>query len=100
MEGNRGRVEIEEKTGWPVKLELVGPAYPPALERLCKALKQWDPSGKWAKYKGNVEFSRLPQVYHKADLGLFASSCENMPNILLEKMAAGLPIASSNRDIS
>ena len=27
---------------------------------------------------------------------IFASSCENMTNILLESMASGLPIASSN----
>jgi glycosyltransferase involved in cell wall biosynthesis len=28
---------------------------------------------------------------------VFASSCENLPNILLEAMASGLPIACSNR---
>ena len=39
----------------------------------------------------------LHQKYLDADLGLFASSCENMPNILLETMGAGLPIACSNR---
>ena len=27
---------------------------------------------------------------------VFASTCENMPNILLEGMASGLPVASSN----
>ena len=31
----------------------------------------------------------------EAELFVFASSCENMPNILLEAMAAGLPIACS-----
>ena len=30
-------------------------------------------------------------------MGLFASSCENLPNILLETMGARLPIACSNR---
>jgi len=88
---------LRQKTGWPVVVDFVGPAYPPALRRLRKALQQRDPHGKWAKYREKVEFSHLPQVYHKADLGVFASSCENMPNILLEMMAAGLPIASSNR---
>jgi glycosyltransferase involved in cell wall biosynthesis len=37
----------------------------------------------------------LHHRYAQADLGLFASSCENMPNILLETMASGLPIACS-----
>jgi glycosyltransferase involved in cell wall biosynthesis len=37
--------------------------------------------------------------YQRADAGVFASSCENMPNILLEMMAAGLPIACSSRGV-
>jgi glycosyltransferase involved in cell wall biosynthesis len=32
-----------------------------------------------------------------ADVFVFASSCENMPNTLVEAMAVGLPIACSNR---
>jgi glycosyltransferase involved in cell wall biosynthesis len=39
----------------------------------------------------------LHNIYKGAQLGVFASSCENMPNILLETMASGLPIACSNR---
>jgi glycosyltransferase involved in cell wall biosynthesis len=44
-----------------------------------------------------VPYEELFKWYHQADLFIFASSCENMPNILLEAMAAGLPIACSNR---
>ena len=33
----------------------------------------------------------------RADIFVFASSCENMPNTLLEAMASGLPIACSSR---
>ena len=46
-------------------------------------------------YVGKVPFSELPNVYHEADLAVFASSCENLPNILLESMAASLPIVTS-----
>ena len=46
---------------------------------------------------GEIVFNELHFRYSEADLGLFASSCENMPNILLETMASGLPIAFSNR---
>jgi glycosyltransferase involved in cell wall biosynthesis len=38
----------------------------------------------------------LETPYKSSDLGIFASSCENMPIILLETMAAGLPIAVSS----
>jgi glycosyltransferase involved in cell wall biosynthesis len=83
--------------GLPVVLDLIGPAYPAAVARLEASLKQWDPEQRWARYHGPVPFAELPRYWEQADLGLFASSCENMPNILLETMAAGLPIACSNR---
>jgi glycosyltransferase involved in cell wall biosynthesis len=83
--------------GLPVALELIGPAYPPAMVRLRRALARVDPAGRFVRYVGPVPHSELPARYAAADLCLFASSCENMPNILLEAMASGLPIASSNR---
>jgi glycosyltransferase involved in cell wall biosynthesis len=83
--------------GWPVILELAGPAYPPALRRLNETLRREDPVGEIVHYLGAVPYPELPELYRRADLVLFASSCENMPNILLEGMASGLPIACSNR---
>lgn len=83
--------------GFPVVLDLVGPAYPPALKRLNKALDRMDADRVWARYYGAIPFEDLHLRYAQADLGLFASSCENMPNILLETMASGLPLACSNR---
>lgn len=90
-------VAILRKFGLPVILDLVGPAYPPALIKLNKSLNHWDSKNKWAFYHGEIPFNLLHNYYAKADLGLFASSCENLPNILLETMASGLPIACSDR---
>ncbi|MDQ3068424.1 MAG: glycosyltransferase family 4 protein [Acidobacteriota bacterium] len=83
--------------GLPLTLELVGAAYPPALERLNETLRRVDPDARFIRYRGAVPYDELHDVYASAHLNLFASSCENMPNILLEGMAAGLPIACSNR---
>ncbi len=83
--------------GFPVALDLVGPAYPPALKRLNETIDRVDSARDWVNYHGAIPFNELHLCYSQADLGLFASSCENMPNILLETMAAGLPIACSNR---
>lgn len=83
--------------GLPVVLDLVGPAYPPALERLTEVIDRLDINRVWVRYYGAIPFNDLHLKYAQADLGLFASSCENMPNILLETMASGLPIACSNR---
>jgi glycosyltransferase involved in cell wall biosynthesis len=85
------------KSGVPVVLNLVGPAYPPALARLNGVLKRLDPRGEFIRHVGPVPHSELHAQYQEADICIFASSCENMPNILLEGMASGLPIACSNR---
>ncbi len=83
--------------GMPVVLELVGSAYPPALARLEEARARLDPHGTFVEYAGRVPYAELHSRYAAADVCLFASSCENMPNILLEAMASGLPIACSDR---
>jgi glycosyltransferase involved in cell wall biosynthesis len=83
--------------GLPIVLELIGPSYRPALRRLLRAVEQLDPDKQFIKNNGAVPHTELHSHYQEADLCVFASSCENMPNILLEKMAAGLPIACSDR---
>jgi glycosyltransferase involved in cell wall biosynthesis len=85
------------KQRFPIALDLIGSAYYPALQRLRNIIKHLDPDAMWAQYHGAVPFEDLHRYYVKADLGIFASSCENMPNILLEMMASGLPIACSSR---
>ena len=44
-----------------------------------------------------VDNKRLIQFYSNADIFIFASSCETFGMIILEAMAAGLPIACSDR---
>lgn len=83
--------------GIPISLELVGPSYGPALSKLKAAIDKFDGDGRWVNYHGSIPFQDLHRHYARADLGLFASTCENMPNILLETMASGLPIACSIR---
>jgi glycosyltransferase involved in cell wall biosynthesis len=60
-------------------------------------LRRVDAEVAFVRRRGAIPHAALHEAYAAADAFVFASSCENMPNILLEAMAAGLPIASSNR---
>jgi len=82
--------------GVPVSLDLVGPAYTSALSKLNDSIQKFDPDGDFVNFKGSVSYSSLPDIYKNSDAFVFASSCENLPNILLEAMASGLPIACSD----
>jgi glycosyltransferase involved in cell wall biosynthesis len=46
---------------------------------------------------GPVPHDQLPALYQNALINIFASECENCPNIMLEALAAGRPLLASNR---
>jgi glycosyltransferase involved in cell wall biosynthesis len=93
----RAVASLRREHNLPVVIEFLGPSYGPALARFEAARRELDPRGEFLLYRGPAKYDELAAAYHAADAFVFASSCENMPNILLEAMAAGLPIASSNR---
>ena len=66
-------------------------------KNLIDKIKEISFEDDFVKYLGFVPYEKLPSIYCSSDIFLFASSCENMPNIVLEGMASGLPIACSNR---
>lgn len=81
--------------GYPITLEMIGPANPDCLKKLLKTIKRIDPNQEFILYKKNVPFEQIAAHYQEADAFVFASSCENMPNIMIEAMASGLVISSS-----
>lgn len=86
------------RDGLNVALDLVGPAgSSESMRRLRDAMDEIDPTREFVRYLGPVAYSELHDSYCRADAFVFASSCENMPNILLESMASGLPIVCSKR---
>lgn len=87
-----------KKAGLPISLELIGPVtHPASAKRLRQAIYRVDPCESFIRYRAEIPYAELPGYYRHADSFVFASSCENLPNILLEAMAAGLPCACASR---
>lgn len=87
---------LRQQTQWPLTLDLVGPAFAPSLRRLDAAIERYDPTRSWVKYHGPIPHRRLPILHGAVDAAVFASTCENLPNIVMEYMAAGLPVVSAD----
>ncbi|MNK86891.1 4-alpha-N-acetylgalactosaminyltransferase [compost metagenome] len=85
------------KAGYPIFLDLVGGGSGKGRALLDKAIAAEDPEGKFVELFDSVPHAKIPTYLKKANIFIFASSCENMPNTLVEAMAAGLPIACSDR---
>ncbi|WP_347068285.1 glycosyltransferase [Flavobacterium sp. WV_118_3] len=79
--------------GYPVTLTVVGgeaggyPKFKAVLNENKECIE----------YLRKIPFEEMERVYHTTDMFVFASTCENMPNIVIEAMSAGLPIASSEK---
>ncbi len=85
------------KKGYPIQVDFMGSAFPRALKNFKDTLEKIDPQKTFLHYHRQMAFKDLHSAYHNADAFIFASTCENLPNILLEAMAAGLPISSANK---
>lgn len=77
------------------KLVLVGPEYRPYAIKVRKLIDSLGLQDE-VIITGPVPYLELPSYYQNAKVNLFASSCENCPNILLEALAAGRPVLCSN----
>jgi glycosyltransferase involved in cell wall biosynthesis len=85
------------KRGHNLTLSLVGGGKGPAQRLLKDAIAVADPKRVFVEQLAFLPQQELPNHLAQADLFVFASVCENMPNTLVEAMAVGLPIACSNR---
>ena len=81
------------KKGYKISLELVGEN----MKYINSIKKEIAYQDDWIKMYGHVDQRELPNLISDSDIFIFASSCENMPNTLVEGMAIGIPIACSNR---
>lgn len=76
------------------KLVIVGELMEPAYSICAKYIEAHGISD-FVVIRGKVPYSELPKIYNGAALFVYPSSCENCPNILLEAIGCGAPIAAS-----
>lgn len=85
------------KRGYRVSLTLAGGGGGRGRKRTGAAIERHDAQHAFVFDLGAQRHEDLPRIIGQAHIFIFASSCENMPNTLLEGMAAGIPIACSDR---
>lgn len=79
------------------RLLLIGEAEGKLAERVRKVIRERGLVGR-VLMLGSVPYSDLPAFYLNSKANIFASSCENCPNIMLEALASGRPLLSSDVD--
>ena len=84
-------------SGLEMRLVLAGGGSGPACQRLAAEIAVSDPAGAFVERLPFLSHDGIVDELKRADIFLFASSCENMPNTLVEGMASGLPVACSER---
>ena len=87
---------ILRNKGYDFNINFVGPSNQKYLRKLKKSFIKYDPDKLWSFYNGPIIYEEIHEIYKKANIGIFASSCENLPITLLEMMSSGIPIACSN----
>lgn len=81
--------EVIQRTGRSLRLLIVGDGpYRPALEEIVRQHHL----DNLVCFAGQKDKEQLPAYYGSADLFILPSRREGMPNVVLEAMAAGLPV--------
>ncbi len=84
-----------KRSGYPVMLDIYGTGNAKAVKKLKQSIAIYDKDEEYIIYKDKIAYNNIQEIYFSADLAIFASTCETFGQILLESMAAGLPIACS-----
>ena len=87
--------QILRDDGLNVKITFIGEGSTSAKSRFSKMLSEIDPKRHFSRQVEHVNHTKLSKILSETNLFVFASSCENMPNTLIEGMSCGLPIACS-----
>jgi glycosyltransferase involved in cell wall biosynthesis len=88
--------QLRESTGEDYQLWLAGSVEQLGWRALQRVLDQ-ERARTFTHWLGEVSHHAVSSLYRKADVFVYASSCEACGITLLEAMASGIPVACSNR---
>jgi glycosyltransferase involved in cell wall biosynthesis len=92
----RGFALMKERRGGDEKLVLAGQEEEAYGRAIRAEIRRWGLEND-VVLAGLIPYSELPRVYRHAKVNIFASTCENCPNIVLEALGAGRPLLVSDR---
>lgn len=78
-----------------ISLKIVGP-YMPDVKTNIENIARIRNNGNWVEFTGALDHQHVISEFRKAGLFVFPSYTEGFPNVILESMACGCPIAASN----
>lgn len=90
-------IKLLRVKGFNLSIVFVGGGDGRAQALFEKEVKMADPNNEFITQHDFVNHTDIPDFLARSDIFIFASSCENMPNTLVEGMSSGLPIACSDR---
>jgi glycosyltransferase involved in cell wall biosynthesis len=89
---------IRKQYGFNLQLQLIGSeeGNKKALDKIELAINKFDSENVFVSRTSKINHSQLVSYLENTDIFVFASTCENMPNTLIEGMSTSLPVVCSN----
>jgi glycosyltransferase involved in cell wall biosynthesis len=82
--------------GFPLVLDIIGQGDARTTGSIHKLARELDPAKAYLKLVGPLAQGDVYVRYREADVVVFASTCEALPNIVIEAMLCGSTIACSD----
>tara|TARA_B100001741_G_C16534675_1_gene591288 strand:+ start:159 stop:1277 length:1119 start_codon:yes stop_codon:yes gene_type:complete len=83
--------------GYDISLKLVGRVDNREYKKIKRLIKKNKKANNRIQILGFMSSQEIINYYKRCSIFLFASTCENLPFILLEAMSFGLPILTTNK---